>query len=211
MAEGHLGEDELIALALGDVGPGQAPALLHLNACQLCRSAFDDLSQTIDVLVRATPTVAPPAGFDGRVLERLQVRAPGRRRSYRTPMLIAAAMLVGLILGAFGAGTVLDHTTTTASERGAALLTGAGSAVGTVEPSQSDGQQVVVLQVTKGRPGIRYTCRVLLDNGSVRVAGDWPMPASGRATWIVYGSASTIDRVELVTDADEVWATAELG
>lgn len=37
------------------------------------------------------------------------------------------------------------------------------------------------------------------------------MPASGRATWIAYGSASTIVRVELVTDNDAVWATAELG
>lgn len=92
-------------------------------------------------------------------------------------MLIAAAAIVGLILGAIGAGTVFNHETfkqetTTASDRGAALVTAAGSTVGTVEPSQSDGHQVVVLQVTKGRPGTHYTCRVRLGDGTVRVAGD---------------------------------------
>lgn len=211
MDENHLGEDQLIALALGELGPEQAPALRHLNDCHACRSAYDDLSQTIDALLTATPTLAPPAGFDARVLARLEVRAPDRRRLLRIPVLIAAATIIGLSMGAIGARSLIDQEMTTASDRGAAFVTAKGSTVGTVEPSRSDGHQVVVLQVTKGRPGAHYTCRVRLDDGTVREAGDWRMPASGRATWVTYGSTSSIDRIDLVTDGGTVWSTARLG
>ena len=211
MDDHHLVEDELIALALGDVGPEQTPALRHLHTCQACRRAYDDLSQTIDALLPASPALAPPAGFDARVLDRLEVRRPERSHSYPIPLLVAAAAIVGLIVGAFGARTVFDRETLRASDRGAALRTHTGSTVGTVEPSRSDGHEVVVLQVTKGQPDAHYTCRVRLDNGMVRVVGNWRMPASGQATWIAYGSESTIDRVELVTDDGQVWSSAQLG
>lgn len=210
MDENHLDEDELIALALGDLGPEQASALRHLNSCRACRSAYDDLSQTIDAVLPASPTLAPPAGFDARVLDRLEIRAPERRRSYRIPLLVAAAAIVGLSMGAIGARALIDRETTSASERGASLVTAEGSTVGTVEPSEAGGQQVVVLQITDGRPGTRYTCRVRLDDGTVRDVGDWVMPKSGHATWIADGSASSIDRIDLVTDGGKVWSTARL-
>lgn len=210
MDEIHLSEDEVLALALGDLRPDQSSVLRHLNNCPLCRTAYDELSRAVDEILPAAPTVAPPAGFDVRVLDRLGLRSPQRSRSYRIPVLIAAAAIVGLVLGAFGAGSLMDRSTTTTIAGGASLVTNAGSAIGSVEPSQADGQEVIVLQITKGIPGIHYTCRMRLADGTVRDAGNWLMPDSGRATWIAYGSTDNIDRVELVTDDGKVWATAEL-
>jgi hypothetical protein len=36
------------------------------------------------------------------------------------------------------------------------------------------------------------------------------MPSSGRVTWIAYGSAGSIDPVELVNDSGRVWSAADL-
>jgi len=209
--ERHLTEDELIAIALGDLGSNRASALRHLNNCQSCRAGYDDLARTIDALLPAAPALAPPAGLDVRVIDRLELRAPQRRRSYRTQLLVAAAAIIGLSLGGIGARALLDQDTTIASDHGAALVTDGGSTVGTVEPSQTGGREVVVLQVTNGRPGTRYTCRLHLEDGTVKDAGEWVMPDSGRATWIADGSRRTIDRIDLVTDDGRVWSTAKLG
>lgn len=97
-----------------------------------------------------------------------------------------------------------------ASDHGALLVTGSGAKVGTVEPSRAGDEHVVVMQITDGRSGTHYTCRLRLKDGSTRSAGQWWMPPSGRATWIAYGSAGTIDRVELVTDDGHVWSSAAL-
>ena len=83
MDERHLEEDELIALALGDLGPEQATALRHLKECLPCRSTYDGLSKTVDSLLPAAPSVAPPAGFESRALDRIGVAPAPRRRSYR--------------------------------------------------------------------------------------------------------------------------------
>jgi hypothetical protein len=159
----------------------------------------------------AAPSVAPPAGFEAGVLDRIAAEAAPRRRPRRTFLLVAAAAAVlGVALGAVGARTLVDDPTLSASADGAALRTSSGSEVGTVEPSAVGGEEVVVLQVTDGHPGTHYTCRMVLADGSTRDAGDWRMPASGRSTWIAYGSADSVDRVELVTDDGDVWSSAEL-
>jgi hypothetical protein len=227
--ERHPDEDELTALALGTL-PGATDQLLrHLTACVTCRATYDGLSAAVDAVLPAAPAVAVPPGFDARVLDRLELRRPSRtrlsrarpsrtrlsrtRRFRRAPLLAAAAAAAGLCLGG-AAATLLHHESApvqvTASEHGAELVTGSGARVGTVEPSRVGTESVVVMQLTSGRPGTHYTCRLLLRDGSSRDAGHWWMPSSGRATWIAYGSAAAIDRVELVTDDGHVWSSAAL-
>ncbi|MFF5498541.1 hypothetical protein [Streptomyces aquilus] len=214
----HPDEDELLALALGALPAEPAGLLRHLTVCPACRSTYDDLSAAADSVLPAAPSVAPPAGFEARVLPRLELPAPtrlaGRRRSYRRPLLVAVAAVAGICLGAAGA-VVADLGAPSAShvavsERGALLVTGSGAAVGTVEPSRLGAEPVLVMQVTDGRPGTHYTCRLLLKDGTTREAGHWWLPSSGRATWIAYGAADSVDRVELVTDGGRVWSSAAL-
>lgn len=85
MTDRHLGEEQLIALALGDVPDEQTALLEHLRACPSCRSAYQEISGAVDAVLPAAPTVAPSAGFDARVLERLDVRKPVPHRSRRVP------------------------------------------------------------------------------------------------------------------------------
>ncbi|SNX56635.1 hypothetical protein SAMN06272735_1088 [Streptomyces sp. TLI_55] len=243
----HPDEDELLALALGTLPGGSAGLLRHLTVCPACRSTYDDFSAAVDSVLPAAPSVAPPPGFEARVLERLELPAPtgrtgwrrwyrrpvpagltgrrrsyrrpaagartGRRRSYRRPLLVAAAAAAGICLGAAGA-VVVDLGSPSASQvavsdRGALLVTGAGATVGTVEPSRFGAEPVLVMQITDGSsPGTRYTCRLVLKDGTTRDAGHWRLPSSGRATWIAYGAADSVDRVELVTDGGQVWSSA---
>ncbi|MGW2343212.1 hypothetical protein [Streptomyces sp. NPDC001661] len=212
----HPDEDELVALALGTLSGGQDELLRHLSLCTACRCAYDDLSAAVDGVLPAAPALAAPAGFDARVLERLDVHRPARRRALRPALLVAAAVLAGVCAGGVG-GTVLGHLgrgdppAVAASEHGATLVTRSGTTVGTVEPSRVGDRQVVVMQIADGGPGGYYTCRLLLKDGSVRDAGHWWLPSSGRATWIAQGAAGSIDRVDLVDDTGRVWSSAHLG
>ncbi|MFE7172675.1 hypothetical protein [Streptomyces sp. NPDC057616] len=212
--ERHPDEDELTALALGTLPGEPAELLRHLTTCDTCRTAYDDLSAAVDAVLPAAPAVAAPPGFDSRVLDRLELRRPSLSRwRRRTPLLVAAAAAAGLCLGTVGT-TLLHHDSAPVqvapSEHGAALVTGSGAHVGTVEPSSAGSERVVVMQITSGGPGTHYTCRLLLKDGSTRDAGQWWMPSSGRATWIAYGSAASIHRVDLVTDDGHVWSSAVL-
>ncbi|GGJ08620.1 anti-sigma factor family protein [Streptomyces brasiliensis] len=210
----HPDEDELIALALGTL-PGEPTELLrHLATCPACRTAYHDVSGAVDAVLPAAPRVSAPTGFDARVLDRLELRRPStRRRRRRVPLLVAAAAAAGIGLGALGAA-LLGHDTApagvTVSDGGAPLVTSSGSTVGTVAPSRAGSEHVVVMEVTAGRPGTHYTCRLVLKDGSARDVGQWWTPSSGQATWIAYGSASSIDRVELVQDDGRIWSTADL-
>ncbi|MET7697975.1 hypothetical protein [Streptomyces sp. NPDC005485] len=212
MTDQHPDEDELIALALGTLPDEQSALLVHLTTCPACRTVYDEISGAVDAVLPAAPTVAAPAGFDAKVLERIEVRRPAPRRSYRIPLLVAAAAAMGVGLGAV-ATTIADQnppSSVTASDHGALLVSRGGSTVGTVEPSYVDNHRVVVMQITDGPPDTHYHCRLVLKDGTRHDAGQWWTPSSGRATWITYGAAATIDRVELVNDAGQVWSSADL-
>lgn len=211
----HPDEDELVALALGTLSEGQDELLGHLSLCANCRASYDDLAAAVDSVLPAAPALAAPAGFDARVLERLDVQRPKRRRALRPALLVAAAVIAGVCAGGAGV-TVLGQSghesppTVTASDQGARLVTGSGETVGTVEPSRVGDRDVVVMQIADGGSGGYYTCRLVLKDGTVRDAGHWWLPSSGRATWIAHGSAGSIDRVDLLDDSGRVWSSAEL-
>lgn len=83
-----------LALGIAD-GEERARALEHLGGCAECRRELDELSAVADELVALAPEREPPAGFEGRVIERLRVRtAPARpaRRGLRR-LSFAAAVL----------------------------------------------------------------------------------------------------------------------
>jgi hypothetical protein len=48
-----------------------------------------------------------------------------------------------------------------------------------------------------------------LADGSAKTTGEWTVPDSGKAFWIV-ADPSDVANVELVTDAGKVWANAAL-
>src|SRR4029450_14086852 len=70
-------------LALGiAAGDDRARALEHLADCPACRGRLEELSIVADELLLLAPAQEPPAGFESRVLGRLEppARPPRRRR-----------------------------------------------------------------------------------------------------------------------------------
>jgi hypothetical protein len=68
-----------LALGIAD-GEERGAALEHLTGCPDCRRELEELSGVTDDLLALAPEQEPPAGFEARVLERLEARqAPARR------------------------------------------------------------------------------------------------------------------------------------
>ena len=73
----HPDEDLLVELALGHAAPADRErAAAHLARCVACRRAYDELAGAVDLVLPAAPRVAPPPGFEARVLERLDPELP---------------------------------------------------------------------------------------------------------------------------------------
>jgi len=97
-----------IALGIAD-GEERAEALRHLSTCGECRRVVEELSQVADELLILAPIEEPRAGFESRVVERLGLRRPPRRRrltlrwmaSRLGPALAAAAVTAVALIGVY--------------------------------------------------------------------------------------------------------------
>jgi anti-sigma-K factor RskA len=71
-------------LALGILdGEERAQALRHLAECPECRRAVEELTAVADELLMLAPEREPPAGFESRVLARLQPPPAATRATRR--------------------------------------------------------------------------------------------------------------------------------
>ena len=97
-------------LALGILdGEQRAQALRHLAECPECRRAVEDMTAVADELLMLAPEREPPAGFESRVLARLQPPPAATRPRWRRRLLApvaaaatAAAIAVVAVLGVTG-------------------------------------------------------------------------------------------------------------
>jgi hypothetical protein len=214
-----------VALALLDVPAAEEEHLAaHLVGCADCREAYAAVADSVQQALAATPAIAPPAGFSGRVLgamgmadERAIRPAPPRRTGWRVPLLVAAAVLVGLLAGVGGTlATVPLLPSPGAPDRqpaAAALVTGAGQPVGSVGVASLGGRAYVSVSITAGRPDQTYECVLVAADGSRSSGGTWTLTSEygdlATGTWLVPLPAGPPARVELVTPSGKVWSAAE--
>lgn len=223
MSDWHPESDELVELALGDAPSDDSERLTaHLATCAECRDEYAELSDGVQQVLVATPAVAPPAGFSGRVLEAMAAaegatvtRIESVRPRRRTFVLVAAAILLGLALGvgATVAATsarqrvvATDHVPVAAQ-----LLNSKGESVGSAGLATLDGRSYLLINVTTGRPGASYECILVGKDGARRSGGSWSLTdeygtgvASG--SWLVPLSGDQPASVELVTKSGTVWS-----
>lgn len=84
-----------LALGLLD-GHERAEALAHLDGCASCRALAEELAGAADAVLLVAPSAEPPAGFEARVLARLDPK-PEARRAWQRPLLgVAAAVLLAV-------------------------------------------------------------------------------------------------------------------
>lgn len=226
MTDRHPDPDELVALALAEVGPeAQEQLVTHLAGCPACRDDYAEYSDGVAQALAAAPAVAPPAGFSGRVLAAMgttQTLAPPEavtdpRPRHRTVLLmVAAAVLLGLLAGVGGTlattgwlerPAATDHRPPVA----APLLTAKGETVGSVGLATLDGRSYLLLNVTTGRPGATYECILVGRDGERTSGGSWALTqeygnGSASGSWLVPLSGEQPAGVELVAPSGTVWA-----
>lgn len=217
MTEPHPDSDELVALALADLdAAGQERLAAHLSACATCREEYAEVSDGVQQALAATPAIAPPAGFSGRVLAAMTTAPAARDRPRRLALAVAAGVLAGLLLGIGGTVGVLawlDRPAAPASQPSVAtrLLTSAGEEVGSAGLATRAGRTSLLLNLTAGRPGASYECILIAADGSRRSGGSWTLSesyGSGTASgaWLVPIEGDPPAAVELVSPSGGVWA-----
>ncbi len=224
MTDWHPETDELVALALGDLGSVEAEHVTaHLGGCPTCRDEYAEISDGVEQALAATPAIAPPAGFSGRVLAAIateqpaEVVPPGGRVGRRTVFLAAAASLVVGVGGTLGATAWLNRPRAKApgAPTAAVLLTAKGDAVGSAGLATLNGSTYLAINITSGRPGASYECILVGPDGRRTSGGSWTLAdqyGTGQASgsWLVPISGAQPASVQLVTASGTVWSQCTL-
>ena len=173
-----------------DVLPGdQRTALLsHLEECPSCRHLLDGLLEAADALLLAGPVAAPPAGFEDRVLSRLQ-NPRGRARRQAGLRLLAAAAAAAVLLAVGGlTGAHLGRSGDNGGSADSAhefqivqLISTSGSSIGDV--SMYVGRPAwFFMRVEGALPNGTYQCVLDTDEGrTVPIGSLWAH--DGRGAW----------------------------
>jgi hypothetical protein len=168
-------------LALGILdGEQRARALRHLAECPECRREVEQLTAVADELLMLAPEREPPAGFESRVLARLQpppAVARPRRRALRRVLApvgaaaAAAAIAVAVVLQATGDDRRLaDHyRATLAAGHGssfeAARLRGPGKVPAGVVYAYRGATSWIFVVVYGPHRGVPYSAELVTTTG----------------------------------------------
>ncbi len=199
----ELFESMAAELALGSLsGAERSRALAHLEGCDECRRAMDELSAAADALLLAAPEADPPAGFEVRWLGRIRqdsatavaepevpsgAGARAARRWTRARVLAAAAAASAVVLAGAGVGVgvaVTPRTTVGATGpiRMATLRSvgyeSSGAAVGEVAIATGN-PSWVVMTVQKTDWSGRVECVVTVNGRSEAVGSFWLQGGAG--------------------------------
>jgi hypothetical protein len=177
-------EPMLDELAL-DVLPGdqRAAILAHVEQCERCRGILDQLTVTADDLLLAGPVAAAPAGFDARVLARIDESRrsrPGRRLPVWAA---AAAAAVFLFLGGVTGAAIGRSTGRSTGEaeqfRTVQLVSTSGADIGDVS-TYAGSSPWFFMRVEGPLPDATYRCVLDMDDGrTVEVGRLWAVKGHG--------------------------------
>jgi predicted anti-sigma-YlaC factor YlaD len=214
------------ALLVGSLPePEKAEVRAHLDVCDDCRAAYDEISGLVGLLATVSASEAktgPPQPTDAMLDSMLAtVRAERLRRRWRSVGLAAAAA-VGAAAIATGVTVAVDRGDGAAEPVAAATVTAADSQTGVaaeIDLGDKAWGTAVVLAVRGVEAG--YTCSLVAvgSDGSREVAASWTVPASRPASdadrpLTVPGSVGlqrgTIDHFEVVEDDGTVLLTLPL-
>ncbi|MEU1519818.1 zf-HC2 domain-containing protein [Streptomyces sp. NPDC005811] len=187
--------DAAAELALGILPARErAVALAHLQRCPACREDVRELTSTADELIHLIPGREPPVGFETRVLQRIGIPPPHRRRTRHRRFALAFAACgaaAALTAGGWAIGvTSVPSPSATAPDRlVSAELTSHGRDVGQVV-AHTDGPRWIYMSVdaddlpARARTTLHatLTCQIVRADGSTTTVGTFS-PASGYARW----------------------------
>jgi hypothetical protein len=195
-------------LALGQLNePLRSQLLAHTLACPHCQSLLDSLGTVADRLLLAAPQVEPPAGFESRVLARVDTAAAGSTRHVRGLRWVAAgAAAVVIAVSGILVVAQLDDGPKAVT---AAIVAAAGNEVGSVQLiAEPTPYVVVVIDAPRPGPGIR-ACELQRPDGTWETVGWWDAADIASGVWAVGIDPALLDATAMrITADDDVLATA---
>jgi hypothetical protein len=203
-------------------GEERAAALGHLETCGSCRVEVALLTDAAEALLLLAPEVAPSAGFDQRVVARIErLAAPGEavtvriRRRWHPPwrgVLAAAAVVLIVAAGLLVTGSPSRHELAAPT---AEMRTGTGQVVGDV--SLTADPPAIALTIPDWIGLIRtygatvdapYWLSVQTDDGRRDL---YRLPSAEDHPWTVpiQVDPHRVTAVSLIDDRGEVWCRAQ--
>ncbi|HET7481366.1 MAG TPA: zf-HC2 domain-containing protein [Actinomycetota bacterium] len=214
-----------VALGIAS-GDDRAALLRHVTSCDECRAYVTRLSAVADDLLLAAPIHEAPAGFESRVLQRVETAATGApdevgaRRGRRGWVLTVAAAVTAAAVAAGAVWIATGEDRKLAGSYRATLATANGEYFSAADLVTSDGDRAGVIFGYQGDPSWMF---VVLDD--VERSGDYSVSITttagrtvdlGRATFDDdrrgWGTDLTVDvhhieTVRLFDGADTLTAT----
>jgi hypothetical protein len=179
-------------LALGILGGAErAEVLLHLDDCARCQVYVAELTEAADVIPQLVPEAEPPAGFEDRVLRRLD---EGRRRSRRRLVasiaaVAAAAAIVSIVVvrvveSGDGTKTAAPPPSSTVTPRGTpvAVVMQGGAGAQLAGWAYVANHHGVAVSVHYGVPSGNYMVQVVPTKGVPTPIGTMTVDAA-RGSW----------------------------
>ena len=171
-------------LALGILsGAERAEVVLHVNGCARCQAYVAELTEAADAIPQLAPEAEPPAGFEARVLQRLDAgeRRPRRRWIAAVAAVAAAAIIVSVTVVRVIESNDNQVTNQVASAPVAVAMEGGVVPVPAGWAFVNDHHGVAV-SVNYGIPSGRYAVQVTPARGASTSIGTMQV-VDGRGTW----------------------------
>jgi hypothetical protein len=203
-----------VALGVADARDRTA-VFAHLENCARCRHELGELSDVADALASSAPAVEPPAGFESRLLDRLEGNPPPpvRRSHRRRPLWAAAAAVAAVVVGMIG-WAIGDQ-----SRPAPAVATGHVVIAKLASDHRPVGQVVIntgpdpwiSMAVAMGHGDTQVQCKLRTSDGRLITAG-WFSLSRGYGYWAapIAASGETIDAAQVSDAGGRVLASAPL-
>lgn len=181
-------------LSLGSAtGEERAALLRHLASCPDCRRFVSELSAVADELLLLAPAHEPPAGFESRVLARLN-ESRRQRPTLRRVLAVAIAAVFAAAAGASGVLLSLSTDRAIATQYRLALAVANGEYFGAVPLQDPTGLQRGLIFGYQGTPSWLFvtmegrlegplTAELLVRGGPPMVLDDSVELIGGRPSW----------------------------
>jgi hypothetical protein len=169
-------------LALGILsGAERAEAVLHVNGCARCQAHLAELTEAADAIPQLAPQAEPPAGFEARVLRRLDEGDRRTRRRWIARLTVAAA--VAVIVSITTVRVIESNDTTTVA----------------VSAPTTIGPKPVTVAMRGGVGDVPAGWAYVSDHHGVAVSVDYGVAAGSYLVTVtpVHGAATTIGTMDV--------------
>jgi anti-sigma-K factor RskA len=206
MSDEHRERDLLPGYSLGILEEGEKNDVRqHLARCSSCRAELDSFREVTGRLAAAVPPRDPPAGLEGRIMERIAAaqgavpglrhaprRAAGSSRRFPWPALTAVAAMLAVALGIGNLlqwnGALQPRTGGNQARLTTAVLVGTGDArgaYGTIVLDPMDNKGVLAVTGLRGLDKQHQYQLWLIRDGQRRSAGVFSPDAEGYGSMLL--------------------------